>query len=232
MKKTRLLLLWVAALLAIVLALSLPTLAAAGNTVLVFRGAEQTEHEIAIEVTVEENSGVCAMLLSLDYDATALTLTGLTYGTAFSSLEPLHTNTDTAEGYGVHPFRISYLGEENDTSTGEMMTLYFRVKEDAPDGAYTVTFSYDRDKDVTYLADGGIRTKNLLIDSAVITLQGREVLEIETHSAANTSPQQAQKGGNSVILYVVIGGAAEVGIGVGAVLLITKQNKKKKWIKL
>ena len=76
-----------------------------GNTVLVMKGRENTEtQEIEIDVTVEENTGVCGMLLTLVYDTSVFTLTGLEYGTAFSSLSPIHTNTETAEGYGIYPF--------------------------------------------------------------------------------------------------------------------------------
>ena len=79
-----------------------------GNTVLVMKGREQSvDHEIEIDVMVEENSGVSGMLLSLEYDTSVFTLTNLEYGTAFSSLSPIHTNTDTEQGYGIYPFMIS-----------------------------------------------------------------------------------------------------------------------------
>ena len=230
MKKVLCVLLSVVMLLAAAFATSPSALAEVGNTVLVFRGEAQNERELSVEVTVEENGGVCAMLLSLEYDTAALTLTGLEYGTALSALDPIHTDTDTPEGYGRYPFRISYSGEANDTSLGKMMTLHFRVREDAPDGTYTVTFSHERDKDVAYLQDGAILTKNLLIDGARITLQGREVLQIETLSAANVpegAPQQSR-----VWVPIVIGVGVAAGVGIGAFLLLKKRKKEKKWIKL
>ena len=111
-------------MLAAVFASPLQIFAAEGNTVLVMKGREDYDtQEIEIDVTVEENAGVCGMLLSLDYDTSVFTLIDLEYGTAFSSLAPIHTNTQTDEGYGIYPFKITYLGEENDTSTGKMMTL-------------------------------------------------------------------------------------------------------------
>ena len=231
MKKIVLLLLSVSTLLVAVFATPLPAHAANGNTVLVFRGKEQTERELSVDVTVEENGGVCAMLLSLEYDTSALTLTGLTYGTAFSALEPIHTGTQGQEGYGSYPFRISYLGEQNDTSVGKMMTLHFRVKEDAPDGTYTVTFSYERDKDVAYLQDGALLSKNLLIDGARITLQGSEVLQIETISSENETTQDEQTK-NNVWIPLLTGGIAVAGVSVVAGLLLKKRKKEKKWIKL
>lgn len=231
MKKTMLFILSFSMLLATVFATSLSAHAEVGNTVLVFRGKEHSENEISVEVTVEENGGVCAMLLSLEYDTDALTLTGVTYGTAFSSLDPIQTATTTPEGYGIYPFQFSYLGEENDTSVGEMMTLHFRVREGAPDGTYTVTFSYEKDKDVAYLQDGAIRTKNLLIDGARIILQEREVLQIESSSAANTAQEEAKEH-SKLWIPIVIGGIVAAGAGVGAFLLLKKRKKEKKWIKL
>ena len=120
-----------------------------GNTVLIMKGKENVEtQEIEIDVMVEENTGVCGMLLSLEYDTSVFTLVGLEYGTVFSSLYPIHTNTETEQGYGIYPFKISYQGEENDTSTGHMMTLRFRVKDNVPDGSYTIALRYERNRDV------------------------------------------------------------------------------------
>ena len=231
MKRIVLLVFSVCLLLAAAFVASLPIFGVDGNTVLVFRGKEQNERELAVEVTVEENSGVCAMLLSLEYDTSVLTLTGLTYGTAFSALDPIHTGTNTPEGYGVYPFQISYSGEQNDTSVGEMMTLHFRVKDNAPDGMYTITFSYERNKDVVYLQDGAILTKNLLIDGARITLKGNELLQIETLSSQNVSQQSTQKWRN-VWLPIALGGGALACISIGTFLLRKKRKKEKKWIKL
>ena len=218
-------------LLAAVLATSLSVRAEVGNTVLVFCSNGQNEREFSVDVTVEENGGVCAMLLALEYDTSVLTLTDLSYGTAFSALDPLHTDTDTPDGYGTYPFQISYLGEQNDTSVGKMMTLYFRVKEDAPDGTYTVTFSYERDRDVAYLRDGAILTKNLLIDGARVTLQGSEILQVETITSENEATQDEQTK-YYVWIPLLLGGIAVAGAGVGTFLLLKKRKKEKKWIKL
>ena len=230
MKRMMCCLLSVVTLLAAVFVTSLSVGAEVGNTVLVFRGKAQSERELSVEVTVEENGGVCAMLLALEYDTSAITLTGLEYGTALLALDPIHTDIQGPEGYGVYPFRISYSGEENDTSVGRMMTLHFRVKDDAPDGTYNITFSYERNKDVTYLGDGEILTKNLLIDGARVTLQEREVLQIKTFSAANASQKTTQQ--SKLLIPIVIGGIVVAGVGVGVFLLLKKRKKDKKWIKL
>ena len=203
-----------------------------GNTVLVMKGREQSvENEIEIDVVVEENSGVSGMLLSLEYDTSVFTLTDLEYGTAFSSLSPIHTNTETEQGYGIYPFKISYLGDENDTSTGNMMTLRFRIKENAPDGSHHITFKYERDKDVSYLKDGKILTKNLLIDGAEVTLKADKVVKIETYPDVQ---RQDPLDSNPIMLWILGAIGASV-IIVGCTVLISvlvKHNKQKKWTKI
>ena len=228
MKKTILIFLTFSLVLTMAFASPMQILAAEdGNTVLVMKGREQSvNHEIEIDVIVEENAGVSAMLLSLEYDTSVFTLTDLEYGTAFSSLSPIHTNTETEQGYGIYPFKITYLGEQNDTTTGKMMTLRFRVKDGAPDGSYTISLQHERDKDVTYLKDREIRTKNLLIDAAKITISGNKITDIDTVP----SDQQSGNGNaNELWLPIAIGGMVLVSGCFLLVSMLIKRNKSKKW---
>ena len=171
------------------------------------------------------------MLLSLEYDTSVFTLTDLEYGTAFSSLSPIHTNTNTEQSYGIYPFMISYLGDKNDTSTGSMMTLRFRVRENAPDGSYNITFKYERDKDISYLKDGKIITKNLLIDGAKITLAADKVAKIETYTDAQ---RQSDPENNLMVIWVISAIGASVIVAVSTVLIsvLIKHNKQKIWTKI
>jgi hypothetical protein len=170
------------------------------------------------------------MLLSLEYDTSVFTLTDLEYGTAFSSLSPIHTNTETEQGYGIYPFMISYLGDENDISTGNMMTLRFRIKENAPDGSYHITFRYERDKAVSYLKDGKILAKNLLIDGAEITLKADKVVKIETYP---DDQRQTTSESKSIALWeFCVVSAAVIILGSAVFVSIFKKYKKqKKWTK-
>lgn len=202
------------------------------NTVLIMKGRENVEtHEIEIDVIVEENTGVCGMLLSLIYDTSVFTLTGLEYGDAFSSLSPIHTNTETDEGYGIYPFKITYLGEENDTSTGKMMTLRFSVKDGAPDGDYTITLDHQRDKDVTYLSENEILTKNLLIDGAKITLSDNQVANIETITHSDVKNDLVNQS-DELWLPILIGSLVLISGCSLLVSLLVKRNKAKKWKKI
>lgn len=233
MKKSILIFLTFSLVLTMVFASPMQILAVEeGNTVLIMKGREQSvDNEIAIDVMVEENTGICSMLLSLEYDTSVFTLIDLEYGTAFSSLSPIHTNTNTAEGYGIYPFMISYLGDKNDTSTGNMMTLRFRVKQNVPDGSYNITFKYERDKDISYLKDGKILTKNLLIDGAKITLSADKVAKIETYP----DDQRQSAPENKPIVIWVVGAIGASVIVAGCTMLISvliKHNKQKKWTKI
>ena len=202
-----------------------------GNTVLVMKGRENTEtQEIEIDVTVEENTGVCGMLLTLVYDTSVFTLTGLEYGTAFSSLSPIHTNTETDEGYGIYPFKITYLGEENDTSIGKMMTLRFSVKDNVPDGSYTITLKHDRDKDVTYLKNNEILTKNLLIDGARVTLSENKITNID--SVSNNERSEFLNDFDGFWLPVVIGSLVLISGLLLLISMLIKRKKFKKWKKI
>ena len=233
MKKTILVFLTLSLVLTMAFASPMQIFAAEeGNTVLIMKGREQTvDREIEINVVVEENSGVSGMLLSLEYDTSVFTLTDLVYGTAFSSLSPIHTNTETEQGYGIYPFMISYLGDENDTSTGTMMTLHFRVKENAPDGSYHITFKYERDKDVSYLKGGKILTKNLLIDGAEITLKADKVVKIETYP---DDQWQTTPDSNPITLWIfgAIGASVTVAGCTVLISVLVKHNKQKKWTKI
>lgn len=218
-------------MLTMALASPLSISAAEGNTVLVMDGWQDTEsRELEIVVSVKENAGVASMLLSLEYDTSAFTLTDVEYGSALSSLSPIHTNTETTEGYGIYPFKISYLGEANDTSTGTMMTLRFKIKDDAPDGNYIITFKCDRDKEVSYLEEGRILTRNLLINGAKITMEGKSVSKIESDSEETLPPDSTK---SNTVTVIVISCVAVFAVGGTALLLMLKKRKiKKKWIKL
>ena len=232
MKKTIMIFFALCVMLTMVFASPIHTLAAEGSTVLVMKGRESAAtREIEIEVKVEENSGVCGMLLSLEYDTSVFTLTGLEYGEAFSSLSPIHTNVETEEGYGVYPFKITYLGDENDTSTGRMMTLRFRVKENVPNGKYTITLKHERDGGVTYLKNNEILTKNLLIDGARITLSENKVTKIDTIKGSN-GENGLFSDSVAIWLPVTVGGLVLVSGGFLLTSHLVKRKKSKKWKKI
>ncbi len=228
MKKIVLISLAICCIFSTVFAASFSISAEEANTVILFENARQTGKQITVDVNARENSGVYSMLLTLDYDIEALTLINLTYGEAMSSLEPL-----SSADYFTNPFKISYMGtdKQNDTSVGNMMTLTFEINEDAVDGEYDITFKYAKNKDVAYLKDEEIKTKNLIIDGIKIKIADGDVEKIENGEMPQTEEfDRAQEGGFN--LGLILGGAvAVIMIGIIVITVIFRKrglNKKEK----
>ncbi len=191
--------------------------ASTDNVVMVFWGIKQKDDKITVDVDVKENSGVYSMLLTLDYDADAFDLESVVYGDAMKSLEPL-----SSKSYSVFPYKITYMGKtrSNDTSTGRLMSITFAVKENAVDGDYAITFGYEKDKDVTYLADGEIKTKNLVISGTKVTLKNSGVEKIVTESA----PQN-----DNGTLWLILSISVAVVCVVALVVVIIVRKRRRKW---
>lgn len=223
MKKITILLMTICCMFIGVFSPTVTAFAAASNTVIVFEGAKQEQNKVSIDVNVRENSGVYSMLLTLDYDTSALTLDGISYGEALSSLDPLSSGD-----YSVNPYKISYLGKDksNDVSIGKMMTLTFTVNDTAKDGEYSVTFNYMKNKDVTYLSDGEIATKNLIISGAKITIKNSGVESVET--ADNN--EQSDNGG-SIVGVIVAASVATLSL-VALIVVLILRKKKRTWTKI
>ncbi len=203
---------------------NLTAYAAGNNTVILFEGAEKNENTVKIDVNVRENTGIYSMLLTLNYDREALVLTDVAYGSALASLNPVSSGK-----YDTNPYKISYVGaaKENDTSIGKMMTLTFTVNDNAADGEYLVTFGYEKNRDVLYLKNGQIQTKNLIIDGAKITLAGNAIEDVQTVQNNGTTDEPK----NNAIGWIIGGSILGVAIiSVSVVLIIRK--RKRKWVKL
>lgn len=214
MKKITIVLMTICCMLIGVFSPTVTAFAAGNNTVIVFEGAKQEQNKVTIDVNVRENSGVYSMLLTLDYDTSALTLSGLTYGDALSSLDPLSSGD-----YSVTPYKISYMGKENsnDVSIGKMMTLTFTVNENTADGEYFITFVYTKNRDVTYLSDGEIATKNLVISGAKITLKNSGVEDVITEDKEQEGEKESS-GGSTAWTAFGCGATLEGAVGYGASL--------------
>ncbi len=213
MKKLTTVLFAICLLFSMASAASLNVSAAEENTVIVFDAAKQNDRTIKIDVNVRENTGVYSMLFTLDYDTSVMTLTNVELGDAFQSLDPISSGT-----YDTVPYRISYLGtnEQNDTSTGRMMTLTFTVADTVPDCESTVTLKYEKNKDVTYLKDGAVQTKNIIVVGTKITLKNNEIKNVAPveDGEGGFLPSDAPKADFPVVGIVVgaVFGAATVSV--------------------
>ncbi|MBQ7572876.1 MAG: hypothetical protein IJT23_01300 [Clostridia bacterium] len=95
--------------------------------------------EVVVPIKISDNTGICGVTLSIEYDS-ALTLTNIQKGSAFSSLAMTKPGDMSA-----NPFNIVWDGTDPDNSNGTIALLTFKV----PDykGTFNVSATY-QDGDV------------------------------------------------------------------------------------
>lgn len=104
-----------------------------------------------IDVNVSNNSGLSGLVLTLSYNRDALEFIGFDRGDIFNDLQFDITNTEN--GYNSDPFKFYWESVSNTYETGKLLTLKFKIKEDAQAGLYNVTFNYNEESDATYFAE-------------------------------------------------------------------------------
>ena len=200
--------------------------AASKNTVILLQGTEQSENEVKVDVNVKENSGVLALKLEIGFDKNALELTNINGGTALSSLGIIWTgDLAVANANGKLVLHGEGTGEPivNDYSTGKLMTLTFKVKNNVPDGDYSIKINYEKNKDVTYIENKQAITKNIITNSVKVTLKESQIEKVET---------TAQEGEDKTAMWIAIGVSATAVVGAGIAIGIVAAKKKGKWVKL
>ena len=93
------------------------------------------------------------ILLTVDYDKSALTFEGFERGEAFRSLQFDYTNTE--KGYSAEPFRFYWERATNTMDTGRLLILKFKINHNAEVGAYSVTMTYEPTTDALYVNELG-----------------------------------------------------------------------------
>ena len=96
-----------------------------------------------LKIYLDQNPGLVALMLELEYDKTAMELVGISHGNALGSHTFTTTNTDTENGFSITPFRMLWDGRTQDKSTGVLAVLTFESKIDAEIGDHLVSLSYD-----------------------------------------------------------------------------------------
>ena len=188
--------------------------------------------EVSAAVTVMKNDGIVDLYLRVEYDTEALELTKSTFGHALSSLGPVD-NFEKDEY--VYPYRVIYLGNENSDDTGLLLTLRFKVKEGAKNGAHSVKLvvrqvGYLEDEDsvepvynekygapLSYAAELSETTTGgkVVAEKAVVTSKGAVV---EVREPDQTSDK-------TVMICLIVGGAVIfIAAGVIAYLFYRKKN--------
>lgn len=95
---------------------------------------------VDVTVNIANNPGVTSVLLTIGFDASALTLTGVTDGGILGSA--FHSNNYK------NPYTLSWANDTattNITNNGTAVTLKFKVADDAAVKKYSITVSYDVD---------------------------------------------------------------------------------------
>lgn len=96
--------------------------------------------DVDVPITIEDNPGMVAMLLSLEYDTDKLQLTGVTDGSIFGSGSALF-----GRNYAQVPYRLLWEDgsvHSNYEENGTLATLHFHVLESADHGDTTITLQY------------------------------------------------------------------------------------------
>lgn len=192
------------------------------NAVITLSG-EITEQEVVVRANLRQNTGINGMTVEISYDTSAMTLKNVERGSALSLLDYMTTNVETEQGYAITPFVINWSGDENDNSTGVLVTMHFTVNETANDGEYEVTLITDKES-ITYI-DGGVKTKSALIDGVRITIKGSSAETIVPDTTPNTN-------NTSTIILIVSLSVAAVAIVTFTVLLTKRLKGKKAWTKI
>ncbi len=133
---------------------------------------------IIIPVTIENNTGILAMQLSLAYDS-RLTFSAIEQGDALSTLDMTPIKNFTA-----NPCTILLDGLDADSTNGTILNLTFTIPKDAQDDAvYNISLSYNQgeiyDNDMNdvnvEIVNGSIAVKNYTLgdlnDDGIINIK-------------------------------------------------------------
>ena len=121
---------------------------------------------VTVIADMVKNTGFNGMVLTLDYDKTALEFLGYEKKDAFSALQFDTTNTEN--GYDVDEFKFWYEHSENSYETGEFLKLKFRVRKESTAGVYETTFVLGN-TDATYINGvNGIRYTKIEVIGAQV----------------------------------------------------------------
>ncbi len=124
---------------------------------------------VDLPISLENNPGIISMMLHVSYDSSVMSLTGVTDA---GKLGTQYHNTD----YTLNPYILSWADDtatENNCYNGVIVTLHFQIREDASEGTYPVTISYNKDNAEIYNSDfepvffnleqGAVTVQNVLI---------------------------------------------------------------------
>ncbi|MBQ7565703.1 MAG: hypothetical protein IJT18_01165 [Oscillospiraceae bacterium] len=95
---------------------------------------------VTVPITISDNPGIACARFAVRYDSSALTLEAISTGDTFTSLTFTQPGDLTAD-----PINLLWDGLHNDTTNGTIAELTFAIANDALEGDYPITVTYDAD---------------------------------------------------------------------------------------
>lgn len=129
---------------------------------------ENNDDTFTVNANMVVNTGFNGMVLTLNYDKSAMEFIGFEKGETFESLQFDTTNTESV--FDTDEFKFYYEYSENTFETGVFLKLRFRRLSDATTGVYNVTFTLGN-TDATYINGSfGIRYTDIEIIGAGVPI--------------------------------------------------------------
>ncbi len=128
------------ALILIVTMLPISAMAVAAPTIVVDTKTAARGRNVDVNIALQNNPGIISMKLSIEYDTDALELVARKNGDAFFPL-------NYSQSLDAMPYIANWVDSLNpdNEANGTFLTLTFRVKDDAEEGEYPITVSYNPD---------------------------------------------------------------------------------------
>ena len=122
--------------------------------------------DVIVTADMVKNTGFNGMVLTLDYDRSALEFVGFEQKETFAGLQFDTTNTEN--GFDAEAFKFYFEHSENTYETGVFLELQFKIRKQATAGVYETTFLLGN-TDATYINGvNGIRYTEIEVIGAQV----------------------------------------------------------------
>ena len=114
---------------------------------------ENNTDYVYVAVDVTQNPSLSGLVLTLDYDRSALTFEGFERGEAFGALQFDYTHSE--QSFTADPFRFYWEHTVNTTDTGRLLVMKFKINHQMQGGVYGVTMTYEPKTDAVFIDEHG-----------------------------------------------------------------------------
>ncbi|MGN0813783.1 MAG: cohesin domain-containing protein [Candidatus Coproplasma sp.] len=177
-------------------------------------GTRQND-EIFATVKLVKNTGVTAMTLTVSYDSEVCEYIGYTKKSALSEMSFLASE----QGSEKVIFLYDSSTLQNVTSTGELLELRFKLRENIPAGEYYIGL-LTNECVAEYMDGKEAKTKSIIVDSLKVTVNGSgSVVELLTQESEDPTDNSEGLGTLAIVLISVGSAVVAAGIVVAVILL-------------